>query len=139
MAVENVFIETDSAGNGRFMTGQISPKATIYDFVIVAEEVDPRAFGGPDTINKVAENKWEGHVKDYKGRVSLIFEGMESLNIEKNPDSETDIRFVVNGESKGVKDSIHVEPPMSMAVKAGIGVVGVAVAAGIAGRWLGWW
>jgi len=139
MVVENVIIETDSAGNGSFRTGKIAPdELTRYDFVIVAEEVKPHAFTGPDTINKVAGNRWEGHIEDRRGAVTLDFEGMKSLDIEKCPDSETDIRFIVNGESKGVRDSIHVEPPFPW-VKAGVGVAGVAIATGFIGRWLDWW
>jgi len=114
MVVENVLIETDPAGDGRFRTGTVAPedKWTKYDFVIVAEKVETHAFGEGDRINRVAKNRWEGHVEDRAGAVGLEFEGMKSLDIEKCPDSETDIRFLTNGKDKGKRKKFKIEPVM---------------------------
>jgi len=120
MPVENVIVETDSAGNGKFETGKLSSEGTIYDFVVAAENVEAKYFGGADTINKIAENKWEGHVEDYKGAVQLLFEGLKSLEIEKSSGSETDIRFVVNRESKGKRRKFKIEAVMDRPAPLGL-------------------
>jgi len=112
MPVENVIIDVNTEGDGEFRTGRISPEGTFYDFVVVAEKVETRFFGGSDEINKVAENKWEGHVEDYGGAIRLDFEGIKSLDIEKVSESKTDIRFVVNGKSKGKRKKFKIEPVM---------------------------
>jgi len=112
MPIENILIEVDPEGNGRFETGRLTNLRAVYDFVLVADEASEKRFVDPDTFNKVAENRWEGHVEDAKKGVRVNFRGLESLDIEVLlEESDVDgIRFVVNGESKGKRKKFKIEP-----------------------------
>jgi len=141
---ELVKVDVSWRGNGKMRTGTVTDKLVAYRFEIVADEVTPHAFGyiddpsKADYLERIAERKWEGIVRDLRGAVTLEFQGMDYLKIDKMDKSEVNTRFVVNGQDKGIKNSIRVEPPFPVK-EAAIGTAAVAIATGFVGRALDWW
>jgi len=103
---------------------------------------------------KIASDRWkiQEHIGEYsdllrvKGiRAVELVETNKPITVVENPEPngtgpEGVRQWNVNGKVKGSFRKYEWSPLLRQPmVQAGLGVVGVGTAIGIAGRWLGWW